>query len=88
MFHRDNIRIAALSSKCTILFLHTFLIVHILVPRSLGIFQCPVIFSVIENCCLTFYFASNNLPDLFQCLSNLSSWLQKDRIPSKGTVLS
>ena len=71
MFHRNNIRIAALSSKCTVLFLHTFLIVHILVPRSLGIFQCPVIFSVIENCCLAFYFASNNLPDLFQCLSNL-----------------
>ena len=80
MFHTDDIGIIAFSSKCTILFLHIFLVMHIFVSRSLSIFQRPVIFPVVENSHWRLGHTSHSFLNLLQYLSYLSHFTENSGI--------
>ena len=80
MFHTDNIGIITFSSKCTILFLYVFLVMHIFISRSLGIFQRPVIFTVIKNSHRRLRYTSHSFLDLFQNFSYLCHFTKNSGI--------
>ena len=80
MFHIDDICIIAFSSESTILFQYIFLIMHILVSRSLRILQRPVIFPVIENSHWRLRHASSSFPDLLQRFSYLCHFAENTGI--------
>ena len=50
MLHRDHIHIQSLFPQGAVLLLYRFCVEHVLIPRSLCILDCPVIFSVIKDC--------------------------------------
>ena len=70
MLHRDHIHIQSLFPQGAVLLLYRFCVEHVLIPRSLCILDCPVIFSVIKDCYRRLHLAA---ADFLQCLQSLSN---------------